>query len=252
MASDPMSKEFIYQDIRVLKWSKHNERSDVKRPHWFRVDMGIADDPDLHDFNGEEFRAWIYILAMCCRKNSDVIRINLVHAKTSGRIKIASLKSAFKKLERNQSIEQINSPLQTDKQTNRQTDTPERSLKHSGSALPEFKLLEALFLERGVTEEIQKSWLDGFPDVQWIIGEIRKAIVWETSNPNRKKKRFGAFISRWLTKGWDERKVPAIALIRPASRMLRTTDPERTYTSEELILEANKFAELRKKIGGGG
>lgn len=119
MGSDPLAVQYFYQDIRVLKWAKHNERGDVKRPHWFRVDMGIADDPDLYDFSGEEFRAWIYILAMCCRKNSDVVRINVVHAKTSGRIKIASLKSAFKKLERNQSIEQINSPLQTDRQTDK-------------------------------------------------------------------------------------------------------------------------------------
>lgn len=74
-------------------------------------------------------------------------------------------------------------------------------------ALEELKPIHATIQERDISTNVQKSWLEAFPEPEWIIGEIRKALAWEASNPRRRKKQFSKFMTSWLTRSWDSRKI---------------------------------------------
>lgn len=76
----------------------------------------------------------------------------------------------------------------------------------SSAPVPGLESLESVFQERNVSSKLQATWLNAFPDPSWICSEIRKALAWEAANPNRKKKNFGAFMTRWMTSGWDKRR----------------------------------------------
>lgn len=85
--------------VTLRNWKKFNGRSDVKKPSWFRLDASLIDDPEFFDFSAEEFKAWIYILSMCCRKNKGTIRLFFGHAESSSKISKKCLFSAVRKLE---------------------------------------------------------------------------------------------------------------------------------------------------------
>lgn len=93
-----MSKE-EWVEVEVLNWSKYNPRGDVKKPSWFRVDYGMLDDPDFYSFTHEEFKAWLYVLAQACRKNTGTIRVNYDHAERVSRLSRKGVDGALKKLE---------------------------------------------------------------------------------------------------------------------------------------------------------
>jgi hypothetical protein len=88
----------------------------------------------------------------------------------------------------------------------------ERNLAPSVSSKPleavvleEFQPIAETIRNRKVSEENQRAWLVAFPEPAWIISEVRKALAWESANPSRKKQRFGAFMTNWMTRGWDSR-----------------------------------------------
>lgn len=65
--------------------------------------------------------------------------------------------------------------------------------------------LQGILSERGVKQKQFEAWLKAYPEIVWVTQEIKRAAVWEISNPANKKKNFAAFIARWLAKGWDTR-----------------------------------------------
>jgi len=93
-----MSKE-EWVEVEVLNWSKYSPRGDVKKPSWFRVDYGMLDDPDFYSFTHEEFKAWLYVLAQACRKNTGTIRVNYDHAERVSRLSRKGIDDSLKKLE---------------------------------------------------------------------------------------------------------------------------------------------------------
>jgi hypothetical protein len=103
---------------------------------------------------------------------------------------------------------------------------PSVSAKPLAAAPADLDEIGHILSDRKVTVTLQHSWLEAFPDPLWIIAEIRKALAWEAANPARKKRNFGAFMTRWMSKGWDQRKgLVAITQVQ-------------TKTPEELELEA--------------
>lgn len=70
-------------------------------------------------------------------------------------------------------------------------------------------MLLDVFTDRDVSSKITGSWEMAYPDPAWVIGEIHKAIAWENANPTRRKKDFGRFMTNWLNKGWDRRRIDA-------------------------------------------
>lgn len=84
--------------IQVTNWDKFNPRTDVKHPSWFRVEHKLIDHPDLFDLTHEEFKALFYMLAMCCRENSDCVRLNYAHAASVAKLSRAGVDGAIEKL----------------------------------------------------------------------------------------------------------------------------------------------------------
>jgi DNA-binding transcriptional regulator YhcF (GntR family) len=54
-----------------------------------------------------------------------------------------------------------------------------------------------------VRAKVQQAWLDAYPDVVWIKGELLKARAWIEANPKKAPKSFGRFVTNWLAKGWE-------------------------------------------------
>lgn len=111
----------------------------------------------------------------------------------------------------------------------------------AGDVIPEFESSRALLAARGVSPDVQRRWLEAFPDAEWVLREIRAAAAWEVSNPKRKKINFAAFITNWLKRGWDRR--PALLPSSDGSRFAPreippSDDPEieqwRKHTEEQL------------------
>ena len=101
------------------------------------------------------------------------------------------------------------SALQNNSIQKKEEYSPERSVERI-RAVAAYSSLETVFQERKVTEKIQLRWQAAFPDSEWVVEQINKALAWEDSNPTRRKKNFPAFITRWLTKGWDFRKTEGV------------------------------------------
>jgi hypothetical protein len=94
--------------IRVIKWGDHQARADVKRPSWFKLDNRLVENPEFYDFDGDEFKAWIYILSLASQKRSDMVVIVFDHAQRVANIPEKKLRSAIQKLVDNDSLEILN------------------------------------------------------------------------------------------------------------------------------------------------
>jgi hypothetical protein len=66
--------------------------------------------------------------------------------------------------------------------------------------------IHPILLGRRVTQKLSETWEIAFPDSDWVVQQINKAIAWEAANPKRMKKDFGKFMTNWMNKGWDERR----------------------------------------------
>lgn len=85
--------------VEVLGWDSFNGRKDVKKPSWFRLEYRLLEDPDFFNFSHGEFKAWLYVLAQACRKNTGTIRLNYEHAKSTARLSRQDIDGALDKLE---------------------------------------------------------------------------------------------------------------------------------------------------------
>ncbi len=212
--------------IRFTNWDKYNPRKDVKCHSWFRFEHGFFENPNFYDLNPEEKLTFVYILCeRSKRENDEFFTVNSLKYHRCTGINTTVLNSTIKKLSKEQVLEMrtlrgryasVTRTCSTDERTNGRTVQTEVLSAHDSSesdrtAIAELLLVDKIITPRGVPEKLQRSWLETFPDVDWIVLEIRKANAWELSNSKRKKKNFGAFITRWLTKGWDERKISSIS-----------------------------------------
>lgn len=55
-----------------------------------------------------------------------------------------------------------------------------------------------------VTHRAQKSWLNAYPSIDWIVHEIRKANAWCETNSHKAPKDKGKFMLNWLNRGFEE------------------------------------------------
>ena len=91
-------------------------------------------------------------------------------------------------------------------ETYERTDIAPSSPSDTLEAVEEFRSVREILESRKVSPKVQRSWLNAFPDPEWITSEIRKSLCWEDANPKRKKKNYGAFMTNWLSRGWDRRR----------------------------------------------
>lgn len=99
----------------------------------------------------------------------------------------------------------------------------ERSNEHFRTIVGFESFLE-IFNERKISLKLQERWTQAFPDIPWIAQEINKALAWEAANPTRRKKNFGAFVTRWMTKGWDVRKTSRVSEISSLKKVERKNE----------------------------
>lgn len=74
-----------------------------------------------------------------------------------------------------------------------------------------YTLLGSVFQERKITQDVQRRWQEAFPDTEWVVTTIQKALAWEAANPIRRKKNFAAFVTNWMNRDWDKRRTTGIA-----------------------------------------
>lgn len=220
-----MATENDFIIVEVKNWNKYQMRKNsLKYSSWFRLEHSIIDDHKFFNLSPPEMWCFVYILSLCSRENKNVVTVNMQHADRVCRIEPALLHRALKKLKLIQVVElrstrgryvdvsQKRPTIQNNTEHNSTIHDRtgcERSQIHADTTavvLESFKIIEIDLQKRSVKKEVQQRWLDAFPDAAWIVGEVRKALAWEDANPTRRKKNFGAFITRWLTKGWDYRK----------------------------------------------
>lgn len=101
-------------------------------------------------------------------------------------------------------------------------------------AVPEFNDHRLTGLLEGVSENLQRVWIQNYGDVAWLNAELLKAHVWCTANPQKRPKDFGKFMSNWLNKGWESH---------------RKGIPSRRLTSAEVNQEAARDLWQRNEQG---
>lgn len=92
--------------VTICNWEKYNGRKDIKRPWWFKLSNTLLEDSQFYNMNGEEIRAWIYLLSQASKHQTGSIHLDEVHARQSCNINIAELKSLLKKLKQFQIIDE--------------------------------------------------------------------------------------------------------------------------------------------------
>lgn len=225
-----MAKDYA---IKILNFKKYNPREVKNKTIWLRFENDFIENPNFAEFTSDECMVWIYILCCASKLNSEILQVPLqcshrvldrckgIDEKTFHRaiqklkqLKILEIRTSRGRYADDTSVNADDthlSPYETRRNETRR-DVTRRDEEYSSerftlaAAFAGDQILEKLFTEREVTTDVQASWIEAFPDPAWVSQEIRKAVTWEKANPTRKKKNFGAFITRWLTKGWDQRK----------------------------------------------
>lgn len=199
--------------VNIVNWEKFNPRKDIKRPTWFAFDNRMVEDSDFFDFNAEEFKAWIYILSIASQKNSKECLISAKRALIIAKIPLASLNSAIRKLLDLGILTTCKIPRtrtsQTRNVTDRQTDTTDTDVRVTYSAVIDYfskdKIVSEFIAKYQISEASQKSWVDLYPEIEFVRREILKATAWLStcSRAPKSKTGYNRFINGWLARGWE-------------------------------------------------
>jgi hypothetical protein len=207
--------------IKILKWDLHNPRTDRTNYSWFKFQNGFFSDSKIYVLEPLQKLLLIYLFCEASKSGSGRIVVSLKQIRdfagvseefclntfgvleTFGIIKLADGRhddvtmtadgclEKRREEERREDIAPSNPP-----------DSPEPAIPHELSEIRE------QLGERKINQKTLATLLSEFPEPQWLIGEFRKMFLWEASNPRKKKKDFGRFAARWITKAWDERRIP--------------------------------------------
>lgn len=210
--------------IEIINWAKYNPRTDSKKPTWFRVDNDLATGPGFHGLDCEHKWLWIIILSLVSQKNGQQISWNFGYVesisgiKKKKQIETIEMFEQFSRLRVSREVTSRYSPA-TNERTNVTNETgrdvqgrvaaPTSDEVRAEASLPkELSEVHEFLNSKQISIVLIETWLQSFPEPDWIIQELKKANVWEIANPRKKKKDFGRFMTNWLTKGWDERRMP--------------------------------------------
>jgi hypothetical protein len=85
--------------VTIINFKKFNPRDDVKRPSWFRLEHSLFENPDFYELNHTEKMAWIYLLCVASRKNSESFTLSWPHVEKIGGFKHKDFLQAIEKLQ---------------------------------------------------------------------------------------------------------------------------------------------------------
>ena len=200
--------------LKFQNWSKFHPRKDYKRHHWFALSNDFPLDPKLNELSNEEKLCLVFLLCEVSKQNKHGkielfvdhwCRLNLMTPKILMQTieKIESVQIAYRvctESERHITEHNITEQNRTKQNTTRSEQSPIVFPDGVGE-------LNSLWLERGVKPTQLDAMLLAFPDPAFVVGEARKAVAWEESNPARRKKDFARFLNNWLARAWDSRRV---------------------------------------------
>jgi hypothetical protein len=251
-----MSKVF---HVQILGWEKINGRNDVNNPSWFKFKHKFFSDPEFFDFTDAEKLCWIYILCEASAANKrGLCSVFTSHCIAVAKISHQTVIDTIKKLQKLHIItfsasraRDVHVTSAYLRQEEKREDKKREEESSEGSFEPvaaAYLNLKSIFLERKVTQAVQSRWLEAFPDSEWVSEQIKTALAWEAAHPARKKKNFAAFITRWLTRGWDQRRVvlQVSKQERPVSKIYSA--PVSTQTPEEAFQNAEKIKKIRNGL----
>lgn len=256
--------------IEIRSWDKHQKRKDVKHPTWFALSNSVLDDPMFTELKSEDIVVWVYILALASKAKSSIVTMNIAHGVKSCRLKKqpdflrcinalikttcikmveASISSHSHDFTDPYTSVQKCAPqtLQTDTtditgQTSQTEESAELGEPSISAGVPllsqgfdvhrQNQVFMGLISE--VSIEVQISWLAAYPDADWIVGEVLKANAWIAANPKKRPKKFGVFMTNWLSRGYES---------------YRKGIPSRRMTNSEL--NAMSLAEMHDKVQKG-
>jgi len=212
--------------LRFAKWEQYNKRAkEYKNPIWFSFHNDFATNRNFHDFSDQHRLIFIYLLCEASQQNDGgSLTIELSHFAYHTRQKEKDILACVKKLQEKQIVEArdrdgivAGSWRDRDLAVTGHNRTGHNRTGHNITSLvssdeslshpEELREVMDIFTDRRVKPTVTQSWATAFPDPKWLMGEIRKAIAWENANPARRKKDFGRFMTNWLMKGWDSRRV---------------------------------------------
>ncbi len=123
-----------FVEVEIRNWEKFNARKDIKRPWWFKLSNSMLEDADIYDLNGEELKAWIYILSQASKQQSSQVRIILNHANRVCGVSLKAMDSCIVKLEVKQILTKIcTQSVQICTQSGQQTRLEETRLEENNT-----------------------------------------------------------------------------------------------------------------------
>ena len=215
--------------IEIINWEKYNPRKDIKASTWMRVQNSLFENHEFFDLTHSEICFWLYLMSIASKKQSGTVILVRSHAIAIGRFTDKVIDSSIQKLININCVSIRNAHVTDSKQggtlpdltgpdltgpdlTGTDTLALDKSTAVASHHSVEFDQVLAVFGSRGIKPNLSSSWLIAFPEPDWIIQEINKAISWENANPRSRKKNFGRFVTNWLTRGWDSRKLQTTRL----------------------------------------
>ncbi len=211
-------------NFKFINWKDYQTRKDYVKPWWFACSNDFFTNKNFLDFSPEERLTFIYLLCLASQQNSNgefEVSERLYSALTG--LKPKSLELTLSKLQKKQVIasirsESVQNPLKSVVTEQNRTDTTEQNRTQQGNDAPDesdaiashpesYSPIHQILVERKIKPELSQSWLKTFPDPQWVINEVNKAVSWEIANPQRRKIHFGKFVTNWMNRGWDSRKI---------------------------------------------
>lgn len=66
-------------------------------------------------------------------------------------------------------------------------------------------------------QKTQELWLQTYPEVDWVISQLLKAIAWISVNPQKAPKKFDRFMNNWLSTGWENYRKTKPSVLHTAS-----------------------------------
>lgn len=213
-------------EIEILNYEKFNPRGDSKKPSWFRFENNFFFSQSMFDLSNDARLVWIFIICYASQKNAGSIQIDSAYISHHAKVSEKQVEEAVKKLEEKQCLKVIRATLARDSHgsrtkshaTNVTNERDERDEtnetnyssaelqknRSSRGAISPFDSNDVIGeLLKNVTHQLQKGWVETYPDPDWIMTELKRANVWILANPKRAPKDFGRFMSSWLSKGFE-------------------------------------------------
>ena len=223
-----MEDEFI--EITILKFNKIVPRKDIKCPQWFSMECDILVHPDFLDINGNEFKAYVWMLGVAAKLNTKTIRVYpLLFERLTGIDKKVIIVTIGKLTGKRLGVKNPNvartqhehGAYATRQDKTRQDKTleakasftePEKPTPamHKKSTTGVLKINSYAELLELIGEKRFFEWVDLYPDRDWVEMELKKSFAWYVDAGKGRKTERGwkQSFSSWLARGWDRRREP--------------------------------------------